>query len=72
MPRGQEKILILDQATSSVDSHSEQLIQKAITNIRKNMTSISIAHRLSSIRHADQIIALDQGITRLYFRLVIE
>jgi subfamily B ATP-binding cassette protein MsbA len=54
-------ILILDEATSSIDSHSEQLIQNATEKITKNRTSIIIAHRLATIQKADKIIVMDDG-----------
>ncbi|MFW9995945.1 MAG: ABC transporter ATP-binding protein [Candidatus Odinarchaeota archaeon] len=55
------RILILDEATSSVDQQSEQQIQKALKKMLKNRTSIIIAHRLSTVRDADRIIVLDKG-----------
>ena len=54
-------ILILDEATSSIDAHSEKLIQDATEKITKNRTSIIIAHRLATIQKADKIIVMDQG-----------
>jgi subfamily B ATP-binding cassette protein MsbA len=54
-------ILILDEATSSIDSHSEKLIQQATEKITKNRTSIIIAHRLATIQKADNIIVMDNG-----------
>jgi ATP-binding cassette, subfamily B, multidrug efflux pump len=54
-------ILILDEATSSVDTRTEILVQKAMANLRKGRTSFVIAHRLSTIRDADTILVMDQG-----------
>ncbi len=57
----QPKILVLDEATSSIDTHAEQLIQKATKEITKGKTSLVIAHRLATVQRADKIIVLDKG-----------
>ena len=57
----QPTVLVLDEATSSIDSESEQLIQRATEAITRDRTSLIVAHRLSTIRHADRIMVLDQG-----------
>jgi len=54
-------ILILDEATSSLDTESEQIVQKALQNLMKNRTTFVIAHRLSTIVRADRIVVLDEG-----------
>jgi len=55
------KILVLDEATSHLDSRSEALIQEALEKVREGRTSIVIAHRLSTVRAADQILVIDEG-----------
>jgi len=54
-------VLILDEATSALDAESERLVQKALTNLMQNKTSIVIAHRLSTIRRADKIVVMEKG-----------
>jgi ATP-binding cassette subfamily B multidrug efflux pump len=58
---GNVKILLLDEATSHVDSETEQVVQKALNELRGKVTIVAIAHRLSTIRDADQIIVLNHG-----------
>jgi subfamily B ATP-binding cassette protein MsbA len=54
-------ILVLDEATSALDTESERLIQDALSRLMHNRTTLVIAHRLSTVEHADQIVVLDQG-----------
>ena len=54
-------VLILDEATSHLDALSENIVHKALNQLKKNRTTLIIAHRLSTVRDADQIIVLDKG-----------
>ncbi|TPX66385.1 hypothetical protein SpCBS45565_g04512 [Spizellomyces sp. 'palustris'] len=56
------EILLLDEATSALDSESEELVQSALNKASRNRTTISISHRLSTIRHAHKIVVIDQGV----------
>ncbi len=55
-------ILMLDEATSALDTESEAMVQQALSNLMQNRTTFVIAHRLSTVMHADQILVLDQGV----------
>jgi len=55
------KVIILDEATSNLDTESESLIQKSLTELVKDRTTIVIAHRLSTIKKADQILVIEAG-----------
>ena len=58
---GDPRIIILDEATANIDTHTEILIQEALSHVLEGRTSIVIAHRLSTIRNADKIVVLDRG-----------
>lgn len=59
---GNPRLLLLDEATSHLDSESERIIQNNLKTILKGRTSVIIAHRLSTVRHADLILVLDRGL----------
>jgi subfamily B ATP-binding cassette protein MsbA len=54
-------ILILDEATSALDNESERAVQSALSTLQANRTTLIIAHRLSTVEHADLIVVMDQG-----------
>ena len=58
---GKPRLLILDEATSSLDAESERIIQNNLNTILKNQTTFIIAHRLSTVRNADLILVMDRG-----------
>ncbi|MDB5960904.1 MAG: transporter ATP-binding protein [Massilia sp.] len=58
---GQPRILLLDEATSNIDSQTEQIVQRALDELRGRVTIVAIAHRLSTIRNADRIVVLNHG-----------
>ncbi|GIS94135.1 MAG: hypothetical protein CM1200mP22_13720 [Dehalococcoidia bacterium] len=58
---GDPRVIILDEATANIDTHTEVLIQQALQEVLRGRTSIVIAHRLSTVRNADNIVVLDQG-----------
>jgi len=59
---GNPPLLILDEATSSLDAESEKIIQNNLNQILRNRTTVVIAHRLSTVRNADLILVLDRGL----------
>lgn len=61
IPLMNPKVLILDEATSAVDAHTEREVQHALRELRRNRTCITIAHRLNTVRDADRIVVLDHG-----------
>ena len=58
---GEPRILLLDEATSHIDSETEQVVQRALTELRGRVTIVAIAHRLSTVRDADRIVVLNHG-----------
>jgi len=55
------RVLVLDEATSALDTETERAVQQAFDTLARGRTTITIAHRLSTVRHADQIVVLDHG-----------
>jgi ATP-binding cassette subfamily B protein len=54
-------VLVLDEATSALDTHTERAVQRALDELSRGRTTITIAHRLSTVRTADQIVVIDHG-----------
>jgi len=57
-------VLVLDEATSALDSESEHLVQEALDRLMEGRTTLVIAHRLSTVRDADRVVVLDQGVVQ--------